>query len=380
MESISNWFPKLSTQFSYSKLSEPQVKLSPQMSILGSMFPPTLTSDKLYTGNITISELIFSSGKVFSAYKISELNYKIAQQEYEKVKTDVAIQYKEVFYKTLLAKKVVEVTQKAVEISSENYKISQQLYEEGRVSYLDFSSSKINFLNTQANLLKVKNNYSLAKEQLKTILCVDFEVEPVGQLEEFLSEDNFNFTELQKNILFLPEVKTLEFQKQLLKYNLHIVRSEVLPTLAIQGSYNWTTDDYNRPLDNWDDRNTWSVVLSWPLFNGGATFARYKQAKENVEQVEIGLKSTIDGMRLQLNSLYSTYIQLKDSLEISKQSLDLAQENYTVAKSYYLDGRSSYVELLQAELNFSSTKINYYQTLTDFLVVVEKLNRFAKIK
>lgn len=120
------------------------------------------------------------------------------------------------------------------------------------------------------------------------------------------------------------------------------------------------------------------LVLSWPIFSGGATTSRYLQNKETLRQVELSKESLISALELQLNSLYSTYLQLKESLDLAKQNLSLAEENYKVAKSYYLEGRSSYLELLQAELNFSNTKINYYQTLCDYIITCEKLKKYVR--
>lgn len=377
VETFSSWLPKLQLQTQFVQLSEPQIKLPPQMSMLfGSAFSPVMTSDKYYSMNVSLSQLLFSSGKVFSAYKISCINYDIVKTEYEKTKQEVEIQYKETFLKTLLAKKVLEVTQKAVEISSQNYNVSLELYNEGRVSYLDFSSAKINYYNAEINFLKVKNSYKIAKDGLKTLINVDFEVEPVGTLEEFFVDKNYDIAKLKSNIQKIHEVKSLDLQKKILFNNLHLTRTEVLPVLTLVGNYSWTVDDYTKPLEQWDKRHSWAVVLNWPIFSGGATFSRYKQNIESLRQIDLAKEGLVSSLELQLNTLYSTYLQLKESLNIAKQSLELAEENYNVAKSYYLEGRSSYLELLQAELNFSNTKINYYQTLADYIIVCEKLRKF----
>lgn len=376
-ETFSSWLPKLQLQAQFVQLSEPQIKLPPQMTMMfGSAFSPVMTSDKYYSANATISQLLFSSGKIFSAYKISCINYDLTKTEYEKTKQDLEIQYKETFLKTLLAKKMLEVTQKAVEISSENYKVSNVLYKEGRVSYLDFSSAKINYFNAEINFLKVKNSYEIAKDGLKTLINVDFEIEPVGELESFLESKEYDFIKLKNNIQNIYEVKSINLQKKILLNNLHLTRTEVLPIVSLAGSYSWTIDDYKRPIDQWDDRYNWAVVLSWPIFNSGATYSRYLQNKENLKQIDFAKEGLVSSLELQLNSLYSTYLQLKESLNLAKQNLYLAEENYKVAKSYYLEGRTSYLEFLQAELGLSNSKINYYQTITEYIIVCEKLKKF----
>ncbi|MCS7227782.1 MAG: TolC family protein [Endomicrobia bacterium] len=384
LETFTNWLPRVQLQTQYTKLSQPQMDLSkipPQQRILFQhTFPPTLVSDQLYSFGFTISQLLFSSGKVYSAFRISYLNYQLLKEEYDKTKQDIETHYKETFLKTLLAKKVVDVMFKTVQISSENYKVSSELYREGRVSYLDFSSAKLNYSNAKINFLKMKNNYEIAKEGLKNLLGVNFEVEPAGELESFYANYEFEIEQMKKDIAKISEIKMIDMQKKILVNNLNLVRSEALPVISLVGSYNWTVDDYKRNFDEWDDRYNWVIILNWPIFNSGATFTKYKQAVENLKQIEFTRKSAIDGMLLQLNSLYSTYLQLSDSLKIAQESISLAEENYNVAKNYYLEGRISYLELLQAELNLFNSKINYYQTLTDYIVTCEKLKKFIPKK
>lgn len=380
-ETFSNWLPKAQLTAQYTKLSQPQMDISKippqQRTLFEATFPPTLISDELYSFGFNISQLIFSSGKVYSAYRIAAINYEITKYEYEKAKQDLEIQYKELFLKTLLAKKVLEVQQKAVEISEENYNVSSQMYKEGRVSYLDFSSAKLNYSNAKISLLKMKNNYEISKQGLKNLLCVDFEVDPVGKLEDFYKEDSYELEKLKNNIRNTYEVKILDLQKRQLVNNLHIVRTENLPVVSLVGNYSWTVDDYKRKLEEWDDRYNWVLVLNWPIFSSGANFSKYKQAKENLNQIELAREQLVDALELQLDSLYLTYLQLKESLELAKENLEVAEENYKVAKSYYLDGRSSYLELLQAELALSGSKVNYYQTLADYIITSEKFKKFG---
>lgn len=379
-ETFTSWLPKLQLQAQYTKLSRPQMDLSKmppmQQALFGGMFPPTLTSDRLYTASFNVSQLLFSSGKVYSAYKIACLNYEIAKYEYEKTKLDLEIQYKETFIKTLLAKKVLEVTEKTVQISSENYKVSSQMYNEGRVSFLDYSNAKLNFSNAKINYLKVANNYEIAKQGLKTLLGVEYDIQPVGELEEFYLDKKIEIEKLKEKVEDTYDLKILKLQRDILKNNLHISRTEALPIVSLVGNYSWTTDNYERNFDEWDDRSSWVLVLNWPIFSSGATFAKIKQAKESLTQAETSYKALKDGLLLQLNTLYSTYIQLLESIKLSKENLEIAEENYNVTKAYYIEGRISYLELLHSELNLSSSKIGYYQTLSDYIITLEKFRKF----
>ncbi len=375
IESLTSYMPKLQGQARYTKLSQAQFQLPPSAQMLfGSSLSPALTSDQTYTLNLTVSQLLFSSFKIYEFSRQAWLNYEIAKQEYEKTKTDLITKTKENFYKTLLAKNVLDVSLESVKISSESLAVSSYLYNEGRISYFDLSNAKITFLNSKTNLLKMENMYRLSKEGLLNLLDMKEEIDLVGDLSE--EEKDLDLQNLKSNIMNLPDMKIILAQIKIVNSITRNTLKEVMPTVVLSGSYDWTIDDYTKSFDQWDDRYSWSIVLSWPLFNGGATVSRFMQMKESLKQLKLTKESLVNILELELKSLYLNYLQQKATLKLNLESIELAKENLEVANTYYSKGRISYLELLQSQLNYSQSKIAYYQTLSDYLVNLAKIEKF----
>ncbi|MFQ3675401.1 MAG: TolC family protein [Endomicrobiia bacterium] len=374
-ESLSAYLPKLQGQARYTKLSQAQFQLPPSATALfGSSLSPAMTSDKIYTLNFTVTQLLFSSFKMYEFSRQAWINYEIAKQEYEKTKTDLTIKTKESFYRTLLTKNILDVARESLDISSESLQVSTFLYNEGRVSYFDLSNAKITFLNAKTSLLKIENGYKLAKESLQNLLNINEDIELFGKMEEI--EKDLDYEKLKNNIMKLPDIQIILFQTKIMKSMTRNTVKEVLPTVALTGSYDWTVDEYTKSFDQWDDRYSWTVSLVWPIFNGGGTLSRFAQMKESVKQLELTKESLENVFELELKSLYLNYVQQKEMLKLNKESVELAKENLGVAKTYYSQGRISHLELLQSELNYSQSKINYYQTLSDYLINLSKLEKF----
>ena len=374
-ESLSAYLPKLQGQARYTKLSQAQFQLPPSATALfGSSLSPSMTSDKIYTLNFTVTQLLFASFKMYEFSRQTWINYEIAKQEYEKTKTDLTIKTKESFYRTLLTKNILDVTRESLEISSESLQVSTFLYNEGRVSYFDLSNAKITFLNAKTSLLKTENGYKLAKESLQNLLNINEDIELLGKMEEI--EKDLDYEKLRSNITKLPDMQIILFQSKIMKSMARNTLKEVLPTVALTGSYDWTIDEYTKSFDQWDDRYSWTVALVWPIFNGGGTLSRFAQMKENINQIELTKESLENVFGLELKSLYLNYVQQKEMLKLNKESVELAKENLEVAKAYYSQGRISHLELLQSELNYSQSKISYHQTLSDYLINLSKLEKF----
>jgi outer membrane protein len=167
-----------------------------------------------------------------------------------------------------------------------------------------------------------------------------------------------------------PALKSLEYQVQSADAGVATARAGHLPTLSLGGS--WGKDA------NWGDTSnpgsgtgtTVGLTLSVPIFSGGATQSRVREALANRDSVQDGYEqqkraivrntrnayqtleagiSEIEARRLALVSAKAAYEASQVGLEvgtrtvldvlINQQNLFLAQQNYALAKYNYLQNR-----------------------------------------
>ena len=171
-----------------------------------------------------------------------------------------------------------------------------------------------------------------------------------------------------------PALKSLEFQVQSADANVATARAGHLPTLSFGASYGrdaiWGSTGGTGGLSSDGDSQSIGLTLSVPIFSGGATQSRVREALANRDAVQDGYEqqkraivrntrnayqtleagiSEIEARRLALVSAKAAYDASQVGLEvgtrtvldvlINQQNLFQAQQAYALAKYNYLQNR-----------------------------------------
>jgi len=153
-----------------------------------------------------------------------------------------------------------------------------------------------------------------------------------------------------------------------------------LPTVGASLGYSDTDTDgvqFSNDLDNSTNGSSIRVRLNVPLFSGGATSARtrqayalYTQAQENYNKTQ---RDVIQGARASHLSVETgvARVQARKQAIISSQSaLEATQSGYEV-------GTRNLVEVLLAQRNLYQARRNYSDALYDYVIDTIKLREVA---
>ena len=124
-------------------------------------------------------------------------------------------------------------------------------------------------------------------------------------------------------------------------------------------------------------RDTYSLQLSMPIFQGGAVISRTKQAyaesNKSSEDALFTERSVIQDVRSQ----YSNVVTLVANLRAQKQAVVSASSALEATKVGYEVGTRNIVDLLQAEKNLYSAERNLSNAKYDYLITTLRLHLAA---
>ena len=124
-------------------------------------------------------------------------------------------------------------------------------------------------------------------------------------------------------------------------------------------------------------RDTYSLQLSMPIFQGGAVISRTKQAyaesNKSTEDALFTERSVIQDVRSQ----YSNVVTLVANLRAQKQAVVSASSALEATKVGYEVGTRNIVDLLQAEKNLYSAERNLSNAKYDYLITTLRLHLAA---
>ena len=103
---------------------------------------------------------------------------------------------------------------------------------------------------------------------------------------------------------FRPEIKTTQYQETMDNISVNLINMERYPTIKIGASYDWLGDEKKSSEKNWYV----SLNINYPIFDGGAIFARLKQKKIKARQATIERSKIEEKIKLEVRKAFSDYI------------------------------------------------------------------------
>jgi outer membrane protein len=328
-----------------------------------------------YDLKLSLSQSIFSWGKVQNGYRSASAQLKATQQDSAKTRQETIASVTKAYYGVLVTQEFIRVSEEALARVQEQERVVRKRYEAGTVSKFDLLRTQVQVANTKPQVEKAHDGYEMTLLALKNVIGVplDTSLELTGSLTyEPLTVDVKAATQtaLEKR----ADLKSLAFQKKALEHTLSIAKAGLRPNLSLAATY-----DYKRPgpsgEDKWGQSATASAILYTPLFDGFSSSGRVAQTASGVRQLEIAQKQAEEGVALEVNSAVLALKEAQANIESQKENVDLAKESLRIGKVRYDSGLITNLEILDAELAVTQAETNYLQALYDYQAARVNLQR-----
>jgi outer membrane protein len=373
-EARSGAFPQITVAGNYLRnIKKPVMFLPP-----GNMLNPTdqtltfeIGSSNSYQGGATLSQVLFSR-KLGAALDVANAYHEYSEQAYRSTQEDVTLQVKKAFYGVLLMQKLVEANQQGLNVVKANYENVQAQYRHGTAAEFDLLRAEVQLANTEPLLISAENSRLLAANALKSLLAIPLET-------EMRIEGTFTYQEVDSSSLLAgrrtaiasnPLLLQLGLQESMLEQNISIESSNLWPTLALIGSYQWQSQDNSYRFRNYNWANTLSVGLnvSFPLFDGFRTNARVEQASVDRQKVHIAKLKAEEGMKIQVQAAELKMAEARKRIRGQEKNIEQAEKAVRIAETRYKNGVGTQLELLDTQVAMTRAQTNYAQAIYDYLV------------
>jgi outer membrane protein len=267
----------------------------------------------------------------------------------------------------------------------------RQRYEVGLAAVTEVQEAQLSFDLSLAARTRIEGEVYTAKESLNAL--VGREIFSLDGLVNDLNVTNpvpaSKEEWARKAVANNFRLKAANLRKSAAKNNARSVASNHLPKVDIVGSSTESeTNQYG--VDGFDtgglfditvpdetQRDTYSLQLSMPIFQGGAVISRTKQAyaesNKSSEDALFAERSVIQDVRSQ----YSNVVTLVANLRAQKQAVVSASSALEATKVGYEVGTRNIVDLLQAEKNLYSAERNLSNAKYDYLITTLRLHLAA---
>ena len=331
-----------------------------------------------------------------------EANYRLAAQ-------NLIQRVTQQYFSVLAAQDVLSARQRAMESVQKQVDQAEKSYEGGLISHTDLEAARAARDSAAAAVIAAKRTLATQDNLLRAITNESYTTLAAPQDDLPLltpdpaSEDAWVRTAMNQNASLIASRMTVEIAHD----NLLTAYGGHLPSIYVSATRNWapqhvSPDEFlttNVPALNVAFPNNttdivWQIGITVPIFSGGATQSRVRQARyfwdaaksgsdQVSRQTEEQTRDNYQGVISQISQIRA----LRRAVESNRVSLQAAQAGYDAGTKTVVDVLTSRDALVAAELNYAQSRYLYLNDLVSLRLaagtldpsVVEQINSWLVV-
>jgi outer membrane protein len=290
-----------------------------------------------YAEQVSVSQLIFNGfltkGNIDQAR--AQLNLAFANLDDEKA--TVSYNLKSSFAQLLYAQQLIKISSNVVDIRQGNARLVRLLYEGGSEDKGNMELTQANLDQAVYNLDQAMRTRDLSGIQLGVYIGQILPAPVLGEGE--LGTDQLPVTpDFGKLAVLTPSYFQHRAEVDAAAAGITIANSGWYPTVTANAD--GTRSDSQFPLKS----HGWSAgfAVSYPLFEGGATYFDVKAANASLRQALDNLRSGTNDAALTLAQMFKNMVDQEDNVRIQQELLDATALRYKIAEADYRNGLMSF--------------------------------------
>ena len=392
-KAFTNFLPKASFNSTMVRIDDEtydQANAPIQIPGIGMEFPAMFPIYKTtYTSDITVQQSIFNGGKVILGYQLAGLAKKQAYLALQSKEKDISYAIASTYLGILKLQDLRTLSQKSLESTLSHLEKVQKNYDVGTVKKSDVLQWQVKQKNDETALSEIGNSIDELHSFWQILLGTEESMEPSEIDITKYDSETLQYAMMEKNELekaaeeFVtevsktsPTIQTLELVKKMMEKNYCMAKGEFLPSLNLQFSYQFESDD----KFDFDGEDNWNLVaaLSVPIFTSGTNYSNLKKAKYDLNKTQYETESARENYLVASKNVFHKLVTKARTVEDNKTALEFAQENHKIINELYEQGMVTNSELLDAEAMLFGSEMNLVASYYDYILLKYEMKKYTE--
>jgi outer membrane protein len=326
---------------------------------------------------VNVSQTIFNGFRNTNIYKQSLINKEANEEEYNRIKDNVALNVVNSYLNVLLNKENLIIAQAQFEFSAEQLKRVKELVAAGTQPQANVFDSEATLANDEQQLTLAQNNYTLALLSLSQTLQVPFDGFDVEIIELDAPSEALMYENVQPILEHAfknrSEIKVAEKNIESAELGREISKSGFYPTVIFGYGLNTGANFSNLNSSNSffqqinDNKgHSFNVNLNIPIFsrfqnktNLAKSSIQIENRKLALDQAKLDLESNIQRAFTDAKAALKTYVSAQKSVASRQLSFENAQERYNIGALNAFDLEQNRVQLVNAQSSLVRAKYDF---------------------
>jgi outer membrane protein len=332
--------------------------------------------------DVTLNQVIFNKA-FWDAMEQSEALVAQAAANYEVAKQDLIIRTARAYFNVLGAQDNVAFTRAEKEAIGRQLEQSRERFNVGLIAITDVRESQASYDNAVANEIVAMNTLRNNIEALRVIIGdpID-ELVPLAEkfpllLPEPSDIDQWQSMALDGNL----SLKASRYALTAAKENYEGSRAGHYPVLNLRAAHTFDTSDgsaFGSTFGGSDNTaNTLAAQLAIPIYQGGGTNSRTRQANAEVWSAQAFVDQSIRTTVQQIRDAYLGVEASVSSVQAFNQALISAKTSVEATEAGFEAGTRTSVDVLLVQGRQFEAERNYARSRYDYLLDLLELQRAA---
>jgi outer membrane protein TolC len=304
-----------------------------------------------YDEQLSLSQLIFDGFATKGNIDRAKAQLDLAFADLDGEKATLSFNLKSSFAQLIYAQKLIKISEDIVDIYGSAARLVRLLYEGGSEDKGDMELSEANLAQARYSLNQAVRTRDLSAVQLAVYLGKELPA-PVLAEGELVTDHLPVMPDFDKLARMTPSYFEHQAEVGAAAAGLTVANSGWYPTITASADAYRSDDAY--PLKN----HGWSAgfSISYPLFQGGATYFNVKAADASLRQALDNLRSGTNDAALTLAQMFKGMVDAEDNVRIQEQLLQATGLRYQISSADYRNGLSTFEDFNLITDDFVSQK------------------------
>ncbi len=331
------------------------------------------SGDKRYNSHgygVSVVQPLFREQN-WAAYNESELQVAMSEAQFKLAEQDIILRSAQAYFDVLIAQDTVQLTAAQKSAIAQQLEQAKRNFEVGTATITDTHEAQARYDLILAQELVAANNLEVKQRTLQQL--INGNVTQLNTLGAAFKLETPDPADAQK---WVADAQQGNYQIALAQAAYQLAEKEVdrnrgghLPTVDLVANYSKNTaNNSSFGIGTETTATAVGVQLNMPLFQGGATQSRWREAEANREKAKQDLESTRRNVELQTRQAYLGVVNGIAQVQALQQALKSSESLLEASKLGQEVGVRTSLDVLNAQQQLFSTRRDLFQAQYNYLV------------
>ncbi len=346
---------------------------------IGGLFSATpFGRPNTWTGNITVSQLLFQGPKVGAALAGARAYERAAREQLEETRQDIAYRTRLAYLNALFAERLLGIAEGGKALADEQLRRVELNQRVGAAADYDLLRAQVEAANQEPRVIGARNDRDIALLQLRALINlpastpIELDAGVLAAADSLVEPD---WPALRTEAARRSSIAAAEAGVDVARQAVRVYRGDYWPAFRLNMYFGQQSYPDAVLPGSW--RRDWnaSLSVSVPLFDGMRTRGQVSLARAQLSQAELQLAQARETVDLEVERARSELVRARSLLDARRQTVTQAARAQHLASVRFANGITTQLEVSDARLALQQAQVNEAQASRDYLVGLAALER-----